>query len=282
MLAPLQAAASLIKAAACRWGCPVSSEMVNKAEMFCPHPEALKGRAEGDEDYYSVKKNKGLYIQAPVWGSSGELSSCSFLMCFSLPESNSFPGPRQLHINWPRRQCQDYSVQVLWRCHRQLNIDLEVCSYSLSIRPLHTLPSLHVISHLAAALLCLFFSARFRSLHARLFEFNFSFTGLTCVKLHCIDPFTSFFSPLHLLHLLDLFLSAQSPLPRVRHVSIHHSLLPFIRGFFKQPLAAGGRSLRQVLSRASAEVGLCRTRAGVARRTSALPFLSPLWGNKKA
>lgn len=131
--------------------------MVNKAEMFCPHPEALKGRAEGDEDYYSVKKNKGLYIQAPVWGSSGELSSCSFLMCFSLPESNSFPGPRQLHINWPRRQCQDYSVQVLWRCHRQLNIDLEVCSYSLSIRPLHTLPSLHVISHLAAALLCLFF-----------------------------------------------------------------------------------------------------------------------------
>lgn len=131
--------------------------MVNKAEMFCPHPEALKGRAEGDEDYYSVKKNKGLYIQAPVWGSSGELSSCSFLMCFSLPESNSFPGPRQLHINWPRRQCQDYSVQVLWRCHRQLNIDLEVCSYSLSIRPLHTLPSLHVSSHLAAALLCLFF-----------------------------------------------------------------------------------------------------------------------------
>ncbi len=52
-------------------------------------------------------------------------------MCFSLPESNSFPGPRQLHINWPRRRCQGYSAQVLWRCHRQLNIDLEVCSYSL-------------------------------------------------------------------------------------------------------------------------------------------------------
>lgn len=129
MLTPFHSAASLIKAAACLRGCPVSSEMVNKAEMFCPHPAALKGR--GGEDYYSVKKNKGLYIQAPVWGSIGELSSCSFLMCFSLPESNSFPGPRQLHINWPRRRCQGYSAQVLWRCHRQLNIDLEVCSYSL-------------------------------------------------------------------------------------------------------------------------------------------------------
>lgn len=128
MLTPFHSAASLIKAAACRRGFPVSSEMVNKAEMFCPHPEALKGREEGDEDYYSVKKNKGLYIQAPVRGSSSELSSCSFLMCFSLPESNSFPGPRQLHINWPRRQCQGYSAQVLWRCHHQLNIDLEVCS----------------------------------------------------------------------------------------------------------------------------------------------------------
>lgn len=59
-----------------------------------------------------------------------KLSSCSFLMCFSLPEPNSFPGPRQLHINWPRRQCQGYSVQVLWRCHRLLNVDLEVHSYS--------------------------------------------------------------------------------------------------------------------------------------------------------
>lgn len=51
-------------------------------------------------------------------------------MCFSLPESNSFPGPRQLHINWPRRRCQGYSAQVLWRCHRRLSIDLEVRSYS--------------------------------------------------------------------------------------------------------------------------------------------------------
>lgn len=86
MLTPFHSAASLIKAAACRRGCPVSSEMVNKAEMFCPHPEALKGEGgieggEGDEDYYSVKKNKGLYIQAPVWGSSGELS---FLLFFNV------------------------------------------------------------------------------------------------------------------------------------------------------------------------------------------------------
>lgn len=152
MLTPFHSAASLIKAAACRRGCPVSSEMVNKAEMFCPHPEALKGRAEGHEDYYSVKKNKGLYIQAPVWGSSGELSSCSFLMCFSLAESNSFPGPRQLHINWPRRQSQGYSAQVLRRCHRQLNIDLEVCSYSLyqpvllSLFPSFYLPSSSLLS----------------------------------------------------------------------------------------------------------------------------------------
>lgn len=47
MLTPFHSAASLIKAAACRRGCPVSSEMVNKAEMFCPHPEALKGRGGG-------------------------------------------------------------------------------------------------------------------------------------------------------------------------------------------------------------------------------------------
>lgn len=60
MLTPFHTAASLIKAAACRRGCPVSSEMVNKAEMFCPHPEALKGRGgRGGEDYYSVKKNTG-------------------------------------------------------------------------------------------------------------------------------------------------------------------------------------------------------------------------------
>lgn len=81
-------------------------------------------------------------------------------MCFSLPESNSFPGPRQLHINWPRRQCQGCSAQVLWRCHRQLNIDPDVRSYplclpvSLSLSPssyllsssplpLHTTQSLH-------------------------------------------------------------------------------------------------------------------------------------------
>lgn len=67
MLTPLHSAASLIKAAACREGCPVSSEMVNKAEMCCPHPEGFEREGGGgDEDYYSVKKNKGLYIQAPV------------------------------------------------------------------------------------------------------------------------------------------------------------------------------------------------------------------------
>lgn len=79
------------------------------------------------------RKTRGLYIQAPLCRSSGELFFLFFLMCFSLPESNSFPGPRQLHINWPRRRCQGYSTQVLWRCHRQLNIDLEVHSYSLCL-----------------------------------------------------------------------------------------------------------------------------------------------------
>lgn len=52
-------------------------------------------------------------------------------MCFFfLPESNSFPGPRQLHINWPKKWCQGYSVQVLWCCHCQLNTNLEVRSLS--------------------------------------------------------------------------------------------------------------------------------------------------------
>lgn len=64
-------------------------------------------------------------------------------MCFSLPESNSFPGPRQLHINWPRRQRRGYSTQVLWRCHRQPTTDLEVSSHSLS------LPLFHIIFLLA-------------------------------------------------------------------------------------------------------------------------------------
>lgn len=196
MLTPFHSAASLIKAAACRRGFPVSSEMVNKAEMFCPHPEALKGRAEGDEDYYSVKKNKGLYIRAPVWGSSSELSSCSFLMCFSLPESNSFPGPRQLHINWPRRQCQGYSAQVLWHCHHQLNIDLEVYSspaLSLILSPmffllffvfeyviflffflhfylsLHRHPSQVLVRWYCLLTLVLFFSCQFVSLVSPLF-----------------------------------------------------------------------------------------------------------------
>lgn len=79
MLIPFHSAATLIKAAACRRGCPVSSEMVNKAEMFCPHPEALRERErEGNEDYYSVRKNKGFYIQAALWEGSTELSSSSF------------------------------------------------------------------------------------------------------------------------------------------------------------------------------------------------------------
>lgn len=93
-----------------------------------------EGRAEGDEGYYSVRKNKGLTYGRRRGGAAANVPSCSFLMCFSLPESNSFPGPRQLHINWPRRQCQDYSVQVLRRCHRQLNIDLEVCSSCFPLR----------------------------------------------------------------------------------------------------------------------------------------------------
>lgn len=185
MLTPFHSAASLIKAAACLRGCPVSSEMVNKAEMFCPHPAALKGR--GGEDYYSVKKNKGLYIQAPVWGSIGELSSCSFLMCFSLPESNSFPGPRQLHINWPRRRCQGYSAQVLWRCHRQLNIDLEVCSYSLLFLSLSLSSSLPLSLHTSQVFAC--------------FVYLFSFTNTHSLTLYLllltppfIDPSINFFS----------------------------------------------------------------------------------------
>lgn len=59
------------------------------------------------------------------------LNFLPFLMCFSLPDSNSFPGPRQLHINWPRRRCQGCSGRVLWCCHLQLNTDLEVYSCSL-------------------------------------------------------------------------------------------------------------------------------------------------------
>lgn len=74
-------------------------------------------------------------------------------MCFSLAVSNSFPGPRQLHINWPRRRCQGYSAQVLWRCHHQLNIDLEVCSYSLF--PLLSLLSCYLLFPLLHFLLCI-------------------------------------------------------------------------------------------------------------------------------
>ena len=77
------------------------------------------------------RKTRGFTYRHQCGEAAVDFSSCSFLMCFSLPESNSFPGPRQLHINWPRRRCQGYSAQVLWRRHRQLNIDLEVCSYSL-------------------------------------------------------------------------------------------------------------------------------------------------------
>lgn len=217
-----------------------------------------------------------------MWGSSGELSSCSFLMCFSLPESNSFPGPRQLHINWPRRQCQDYSVQVLWRCHRQLNIDLEVCSYSLSSHPLHTLPSLHVISHLTAALLCLFFqSVSALCMHDCL---NLISPLQALLVLNSIALILSLF--FFLPFISSTFLIFFYPLSPLFRVSVMcPSITPFslfIRGFFKQPLAAGDHSLRQVLSGASAEVGLCRTWAGVAHRMSAIPFLSPLWGNKKA
>lgn len=121
MLTPLHSAASLIKAAACREGCPVSSEMVNKAEMCCPHPEGFEREGGGGmKTIIQSRKTRGFTYRHQC-----KLSSCSFLMCFSLPESNSFPGPRQLHINWPRRQCQGYSVQVLWRCHRLLNVDLE-------------------------------------------------------------------------------------------------------------------------------------------------------------
>lgn len=77
------------------------------------------------------RKTRGFTYRHQCGEAAVNFPSCSFLMCFSLPESNSFPGPRQLHINWPRRRCQGYSAQVLWRRHRQLNIDLEVCSYSL-------------------------------------------------------------------------------------------------------------------------------------------------------
>lgn len=114
------------------------------------------------------RKTRGLYIQAPLCRSSGELFFLFFLMCFSLPESNSFPGPRQLHINWPRRRCQGYSTQVLWRCHRQLNIDLEVHSYSLSacfsLSPSCYFPflfsplSLHTSPVFAWVIVCLFLS----------------------------------------------------------------------------------------------------------------------------
>lgn len=77
------------------------------------------------------RKTRGFTYRHQCGEAAVNFLPAPFLMCFSLPESNSFPGPRQLHINWPRRQCQGYSAQVLRRCHRQLNIDLEVCSYSL-------------------------------------------------------------------------------------------------------------------------------------------------------
>lgn len=93
-----------------------------------------------------------------LWGSCAELSS--FLMCFSLPDSNSIPGPRQLHINWPRRRCQGCSVQDFWCCYHQLNTDLEVCSSSLhqlSLLNLSLSPSFLISLFLSFVFVCKFF-----------------------------------------------------------------------------------------------------------------------------
>lgn len=97
-----------------------------------------------------------------LWESCTELSS--FLMCFSLPDSNSFPGPRQLNINWPRRRCRGCSVQDFWCCYHQLNTDLEVCSSSLHQLSLLnlSLSLLHLSSHSSFLLsLCASFSLPF-------------------------------------------------------------------------------------------------------------------------
>lgn len=116
--------------------------MVNKAEMFCPHPEALRGREGEMKTIIQSRKTRGFTYRHHCGEVAVNFLPDLFLMCFSLPESNSFPGPRQLHINWPRRRCQGYSTQVLWRCHRQPNIDLEARFYSQSTSPSYFLPYL--------------------------------------------------------------------------------------------------------------------------------------------
>lgn len=127
------------------------------------------------------------------------LNFLPFLMCFSLPDSNSFPGPRQLHNNWPRRRCQGCSAQVFGCCHLRLNTDLEVCSCSLhQLSPL----SLSFISHLTLPLFCLCLPFPFKhmcvfsqrdclssssSVHPLLFV-------CVCVRAHTQSPSFSLFS----------------------------------------------------------------------------------------
>lgn len=168
------------------------------------------------------RKTRGFTYRHQCGEAAVNFLPAPFLMCFSLPESNSFPGPRQLHINWPRRQCQGYSAQVLRRCHRQLNIDLEVCSYSLYQPVLLSLSLLHFISHLP--LFCLF--QPLQSLHARLFAFLPSVTNVlrhsSCSNPHQLIPSLTYFS-LRLLHPLDF----SSPLFCFLRVSLLHCLSPF-------------------------------------------------------
>lgn len=98
-------------------------------------------------------------------------------------------------------------------------------------------------------------SASRRLLQARLFGFNVSFASTRYWSFHYL------FHPS--LHLLDLFSSSPSPLSaRLSRLLVAPCLL--LQEDFKQLHAAGGRSLRQVLSGAAAEVGLCITRAGEA------------------
>lgn len=150
-------------------------------------------------------KTRGFTYGRRCGAAAANVPSCSFLMCFSLPESNSFPGPRQLHINWPRRQCQDYSVQVLRRCHRQLNIDLEVCSS----------PSLAFLSFTLPPVPRLFFHS---SLHARLFGFNVSFANADTAQ--DTDLFIIYFCLLR-----------HPPFLIAPRASLHRSLPPSTRGF---------------------------------------------------
>lgn len=127
-------------------------------------------------------KTRGFTYGRQRGGAAANFPSCSFLMCFSLPESNSFPGPRQLHINWPRRQCQDYSVQVLRRCHRQLNIDLEVSSASASSSSLSpSVPSRYLPSR-GSSSRCLY--KPLHSVLARMFGFNVSFACANLCETH--------------------------------------------------------------------------------------------------